>query len=455
MKIHKRLKKIITSTLAALSLSLSYAPFMPMMSVSASSALVPVTGVQTGDLLVGLGVMEKGDNDLFFMSPLNRRLYTEDIFGNIVPKIKDNVGVTAEELAPLLGSVIPEDLYLSDGINFFVGNKQVTASDLYLKATSLVGVNYKMPVNVMGAQEYVGQPSNVSSDYHWAVCKMSSDYVGKDIYFVPYFVMEHNMQFIFPTAIMFPTSHSSLSYNYLTKFTQSYDLQCSLGSLLYYPVVMNEGYVTQDELVTYNLRTISEDFHDDFVCVTGFGTFDWANVTSTTCLVTKGMPTVELQGDKTELGNAVVKVEDDDNNGSTPPSPKSPNSWEIWQTVTELIDQIDNDIVTNGGTTYEQYVNNNYNYVNVDINVPDQIDTNINFHGDVTIHEDLPSVSGADGSGFFDVDAVDAIAALTTDNPIVPLVEGLFEVIDPILFGIYSVGVSLLIVLSLWKFIRG
>lgn len=452
--------------------------FVPFASASASAVgYAPISGGNVGGLLSDLGYLERVDGGYKWVkcSPLENyvrdKYYTQDIFGDYVPKIKTDEVLTDGDLSPLLGVVIPENTYTTDGTNYYVGKKKVTASDMFINAKALIGVNYSMPTNVSGSQYTVGSYSE--GDYHYGISFSSKQDIDKDVYYFPFVTTPSGGAFVFdeffsPVSNGFKTYNSSLnkSGSYLTGSNGS-----GVKKYYYYPIsnpVNSTGFYTSDKLNSLG-SSFSFVYYPKFLSVTGSGSLSYSADNQFTLLFTRGLPVFTVEADKEKLSNSIVQVkndnEDDDNNPVTPPTPQSPDFWQIWQTWEELVEEIDTGKDTNGNTDLGQYVNNNYIYnkVDVDINVPDTQNINmsggldINGSGDIniTVHEDVSLPSAGDGSGFYNPDATDVIGALGKDNPVTSVISGLFSALDPALVGVFSVSVSLLFVLGLWKLIRG
>lgn len=436
-----------------------------------SVGATPISGGNVGGLLSSMGYLDVRDDGLYDWRRNYPSLYTQDIFGNWVPKIKSGEPLSDDDLAPLLGTAIPEDTYTYDSSgNYYVGSKKVTASDLFLNAKSLIATNYGMPVNVSGAQFDVGTYS--STDVYRGICLSPSDW-GKDTWYFPYV---HNSQgdWIEGSAFSLVDEATRRVENLnMVTLKGGYNPVPKIGRYVYYPLNFDANlFLSSDSVYTSGADSgvfLANTPNRNMISVQKLSmSYVYESDCQHALLFTRGKPTYTMEGDSEQLGNAIVQVkpsDDDDNNGSSPPTPQSPNGWEIWQTVTDLIRQIDTGEVTNGGTDYQQYVNNNYNYVDVDINVPDTIHNDVTISGgldvtgsgdvDITIHEDISLPSAGDGTSFYSPDATDAIGALVKDNPVISVISGVFSAIDPALVGVFSISVSLLLVLGIWKLIRG
>lgn len=454
---------------AAFSFSLA---FSPLRAALAAPAVVPVAAEGIGALLVALGLMT-GDAVNGYKWAVDGSFggydYTSDIFGNYVPKIKTGETLTSGDLSPLWGTVIPDDVYTTDGERFFVGGDVVAPTDLFLMAESLIGVNYVMPTNIIGSQYTVGATSYDSKFF--GISFANSADIDKDIYYFP-FVTTASSAYILNVAWS-PTSKGWNRYNF-DKDTVSFYSGSSYSRRYYWYAIgdpmQTAGFANSDSLETPQ-GYISYATTPKFNPIVGSNVLTYSADNKFTLLKTQGLPSREVVAEKEKLSGAVVKVgnsdDDDDNNPVTPPTPQPPDYWQIWQTVEELVEQVETDKVTNAGTNLGDYVNNNYIYnkVDVDINVPEEITNNVNMSGgldfngkgdiNINFNEDVSLPTAGDGSGFYNPDAADVVGALGKDNPVVGVVSGLFAAIDPALVGVFSVSVSLLLVLGLWKLIRG
>lgn len=451
-------------------------------SAYAAPAVVPVAGEALYALLVALGLVVGNETGEYIWKG-NGNPYVDSIFEEQVAGITSGIPISNEMLGELENTVIPENVYTTDGTDFYVSGNKITTSDLYITAKSLAGISYSMPVNVSGAQQTLGFGIN-QNNRCYAYCEVPYSDFGNTYYFFPYyitdtgsFIQNYACQFItsekpittmgydFSKGVYYPFTAEINKYEkYLyfpaDGFASIYSTSSADNFGVAYPVNIPLVGSTQTG-VTFSLVSGSVSGLEDWV---GF----FPSITSCGLLRTTGLPVLALQGEKPKLENAIVKVdppEDDDNDNKTPPMPQSPNNWELWKSFEDLIRFIDTGEDTNGNTDYGQYVNNNYNYVQVDINVPDEVNTNVNIGGNIgidgtgdiniTVHEDISLPSGGDGSGFYNPDAVDVIGALGKNNPVISVIDGLFSVLDPALVGVFSVSVSLLFVLGLWKLIRG
>ncbi len=461
--------KIFPAILTALTLVCSTAYAAPAVAAS------PVTAEILAELLVALGLITGDAVNGYVWTEDNP--YVTDIFSEQLGVITDSsIPISAETLESAMGTVIPEGVYTytenTDGSkNFFVQNKELSTSDLFLTAKSLVGVNYMMPVNINGASWVRSALDHEGGLYYYS--PFGNSYLTEPTTLFGYYVTSSGSPYMSNMFLYFLGSGTSYKYSNFTRpdvFSGELKLSTNNQHMYIAPAYISKSNVYIGPYCIYDdlerpwdykvpLSTSSQYIDLSNNKTVSLKTF-YSDVVSATILNCKGLPKSLLDGSRENLDNAIVQVkkDDDDNNGSTPPA--SPNNWEIWKSLEDLAHFIDTGEDTNGGTTYDQFVNNNYNYVQVNVNVPDNVNVNlgggldINGSGsiDITIHEDLPSVG--DGSGFFTPGVGDVADAVGT-NPVIHVIHGLFAAIDPALLGIFTVSVSLLIVLGLWKMIRG
>lgn len=456
----------------------------PVLSAAAApvAPVVPVVGEALIGLLVALGLIVLNPSDGQYYWTGNGDPYTQSIFEQQAGIIlDDSIPIADSDFDKIAENVIAKNTYTTDGTKYYIGNKEITSADLFLQASALAGTSYSMPVNVSGflpcqtgvyAQNGGGYRARCIFDFT----------AGTDNYYFPYFVTNSGA-YVAPCAINILSNPdgqkgTAFCYNFNTDTGSTYTNTVYQKYLFYQPYVKDNGEyfygTTTSDGLQYTTYTVGK-FNDitSFFAVSGrAGTYNPSDVVQTCLLRTNGRPKLGVIGEKEKLQDAIVKVEPpapdpeqepDDKN--TPPVPVPPTEWELWRTVDDLLDFVDNGTVSNGGTDYGQYVNNNYNYVQVDVNLPDEVNTNVNLSGnlgiegsgdiDITFHEDVSLPSGGDGSDFFNPDAADVVDALGKSNPVVSVISGLFAAIDPHLLGVFSVGVSLLVVLGLWKLIRG
>lgn len=438
----------------------------------AAPAVVPVVGEALYGLLVALGLVV-GNEAGEYVWKGNDNPYVDSIFESQVAGITSGIPISTEMLGQVEEKVIPADTYTTDGTSYYVGNKELLAADLYVKAKSLIDISYDMPVNINGLLP--GTIYQYAWDHpEWKRCRFLYPYgsVGTDDYFFEYYITdtsEYVNSVAFNIASGSDSQKTSVNrYNFASSGSNLgdqgvYNSAVAVLDYIHAPIGINSSSSNSIIYASDTLEPYSFDYNSYFCVytnpqllrVSGNETFVADKVIQMALLQTKGVPVTQLTGDKEKLGSSVVKVtsgKDDDDDPNTPPTPVPPGNWEIWKAVEDLVHFIDTGEVNNGGTTFDEFVNNNYNYVNVEINVPDT--QNINVTGDVTIHEDV-SLPVGEGDGFFNPDAADVVAALGKDNPVLELISGVFAAIDPRLVAVFSVTVSLALALGLWKLIRG
>ena len=224
-------------------------------------------------------------------------------------------------------------------------------------------------------------------------------------------------------------------------------------------------------------------------------TFQWSmnDVIALTVAFTDGIPATSLSDvypalkeDKGELEDTWVNVKpapelppDDDDDEKKHYYPPTPDWWELFKDIADIINDT-SEKPSNNNTTLGDFINNNFNYNTVVVEAPDipdiftfyvygdmkldinaDIDADVNLGGSLTVNinynedVDLPEVKEDDGKGLIDMGVTDVIGGLTTHNPVVPTLTSLFESIDPTLRALFITGISLSILLALWKLIRG
>lgn len=205
-----------------------------------------------------------------------------------------------------------------------------------------------------------------------------------------------------------------------------------------------------------------------------------------TALYTIGTPVLYMNeyfepggGDLPLPDDSVVRVPDIsiDIDISNPSSNSFLPPPEFWQAFKDVLDAMANagGQNVNNSTTLGDFVNNNYVYNETNVNLPEipdsfkfqisgslglDVNADVNLKGDlnITINENynpqLPEVTSKDGEDVFDMNAATVVGALTTHNPIFPMIKGVFDNIDPSLKALFVTGVSFLMLLGLWHLIR-
>lgn len=468
-------------------------------SAAPAVALVPVAVEGIGALLALLGVAVATGADTYALT--QNYPYINSIF--------NGAGNTLESWY----SVLPENVYYTDGNgNYYVGNSTdvplVSASQLLFKASAVADAPSFFPSNVIGLSPRVALGSSNSWKYNTNMTALRQQY-GDNVWLTPYCVTSDDR--ILVCSRSWRLGYSEGEYYEYTQL-DPVPLPCpnytsftpSPGKVLYAaPTYYTEGrfgtnynineygqisWYSGGEPVGTGVYPQTSHYYDYLGNIVSVGDGIWYKNKMAAFLISNEPPELGLDIDKSKLGDVVISVggtsmppanfDPDDPEDNDPQSSGAalipPSMWEVFATIADFLGKTDLNN-TNNSTTLGDFINNNYNYnnVDVDVNVPDSfhiifetplqldIDADINLGGgiklDITINEDvsLPSVSEGDGSGFFNADAVDALSALTIQNPIIGVLQGLFSVIDPALLGIFSTSVSLLIVLGLWKLIRG
>lgn len=190
------------------------------------------------------------------------------------------------------------------------------------------------------------------------------------------------------------------------------------------------------------------------------------NVTSFGFYVSSDVPSFDLSYDPSKVGEDVLVSPgglDYDPSNVQGYQLASPEQWVVYGGTPQYIN--------NHGTNWTQYINNGY-IINGSGGTPDvggqfnisgsiNVNQNVTLGGginvDITINDNtsLPGISDGDGENFFSANVIDVFAALTTNNPIIGTIYALFRSLDPALVAIVSVSISLMLVLALWKLIRG
>lgn len=453
-------------------------PILCSLSITAFGApavAVPVTAEVVAELLVALGLMAGNATDGYIWKA-NDNPYVTSIFESQVSAITGDIPVSSETLSPLLGTVIPEGVYSqSEDGSFFVAGKPVTSSDIFLNAKSLIGVTYGLPVNVYAISDYSARTEGQYSGWY---SPLGVSDVNNGNCFIPIYGRDGAILFskfalaVYPSQMRLFDFSGKMLQSGVASGGKGLPNYISAGSGTTSPFVFGVESPSINGNYRYGTSAWQGALLFDVLGQSVKKTEVWSSLDYATFAVTKGIPVDTILADDDKLEGAVVKVEINNFNpvppeggGNNQPDKTVvvpvPPVWEIWKSIADLITEVDTGSDTNNGTSLGGYINNNYNYqsVDVDVNVPDNFDVGISggldINANVNIHESLPSVSSGDGSGFFDAGAVDVLAGLTTDNPVFGVTKGLFSALDPALVGIFSVSVSLLLLLGLWKLIKG
>lgn len=452
-------------------------------SAAGAAFLVPVVVETVGELLVAMGIA------------------TGTVAGGYAlteayPYVYDFFYQHGENLADWYG-LLPENAYYTDGYgNFYLGDSTdypvTSVSQLVVRGNSVL-TSYTYPTNVQSAT--IGLRFEAAYYAGSNLNDIWKSYPESSWHLVPYFIQSDGTMTIGDRSLNIPRGAGTATargiydtYIYSTTFSDSrpYDMDLLLTNVapaksLYVLTSYRDtglGYWNGTQTVSYS----SSLAPSKYVLPSGAeykGGFDYA-VTRTFdrvgYLICDGIPSRTLDVDKDKMGeDTILSVggspeppSDDDD--PQEPTVTPPSRWEVFTTVAEFLD----DTASNNDTTLQDFIRNDYTLnVNVNINTPDtifldthvsgslQIDQNTTLGGGINIDVNLndstsiPSVTDGDGSGFYNANAVDVAAALVQNNPVISLIKGLIEAIDPTLLAVVSISLSLAIVLGLWKLIRG
>lgn len=413
--------------------------------------------------------------------------------------------------------IIP-NIYYTDGEgNYYIdtgeGTIPVTSVSQLLLNSSGILSNTWVPTNLAGIPPVVRAENNKGFDVNLT---NSWRLYGDDTWFVPYGVGADGTLYVSHTAIQvtaydivgcdYTTSalpksllSASAASSYRKDFSSMYfkgkDIFLSSArptyswiSSIYNTWKIVDGYIIQNgafsEDPTFRNIPFAHNPNDFYTSATEhvlFSDTTYYALPQSGWLAVDGFPTLELVIDKDTLGDTFVSV------GGSPQPPKNdddedkkgyelvpPDYWQVFETLAEFVGKTPANN-TNNSTTLGDFINNNYNYnpVDIDINVPERfefkidgdvhldIDANVTLGGginlDITINDNtpLPEITGGDGENFFSANVIDVFAGLTHNNPVMAMLFELFRIIDPGLVAIFSVSISLSLLLALWKLIRG
>lgn len=497
--------KITLSLILSLTIFITPMSFLTNTKVSAAPALALVPlGVETvGELLAVLGIAVATGVGTYSL--------TQEY-----PYIHDTLSKFGDTVSDWINA-FPKDVYYQDpdSGDWYIGKDAevlVTGvSDLVLKGDALL-TDYTYPVNVKAVrntdpQKWMGNASgNISANLYnlWSV------YEAANLWLIPWaygsatsvepnegavaYAMANMGLNINPyagTLSIITHGASEVSTIPFTFNTFGMDPYLSISK------IGQPSYILPNYRIDDNRGYIPE-LGSGYVTIPGYSVLPWqasagefvfkqgSSIGATGFLVCEGVPTTSLVVDKDKLTDVIVSVDsmppaeippdDDDDEPWLPFYP--PSEWEIFKDILDWILKKTTGENTNNDTTVTNYVNNDYTfnitvnpsnpspedykiYLSGDVNVKQDITADVNLGGNVNINIDinenvsLPDLSAGNGDNFFSADAVDAISGLTTNNPILRLVYGIFAAIDPALLGIVSVGISLMILLGIWKLIRG
>lgn len=438
-------------------------------------------------------------------------------------------GITVDELVDFFVKFIPDDLYFWDEetakpyVATGEGYRIVKAGDLYLSAKDVANTQYSLPVNVLSvcggsasyngsvrftAVQYGTDPFSKSFDvYVVGIQKLQSPKIKKPVYVGSSYAWTYNGAGGFEVHKWFPddTYVSTVSLDSAWTGGTVWGKAPDFGNYDDY-MTENGAWVVDSSGTWYQIAGKSPYIYDhsniniygtDWIYDGAYidnpydSSSDFYNYTQllSTCLLTKGEPVVKLSdylpalGNGVDLGDGVVNV-------PVPPSDMSPDQdyvqpppqfWEFFKTLADALANSGGQTNVNNNTTLGDFVNNNYNYNEVNVNLPDipnhfifevkgihDINANINVDGSlginhggsVTINVDvdktvsLPAVTSSDGEGIYNMDAADVVGALTTHNPVMPTIKTLLDSIDPTLRALFVTGVAFLMILGIWHLVR-
>lgn len=152
-----------------------------------------------------------------------------------------------------------------------------------------------------------------------------------------------------------------------------------------------------------------------------------------------------------------------DDDDDTPYVVPGVSLWDIADSIDDILDIIGG--TNTNPTTVSDYIDNDYTFnQNVSIDVPSDYD--VNLHGGLTVNtptdydininvnDDVPSVGDVSGDVWYNT-GIGSVVGAVSDNPFIGLLSGLFDIIDPKLIIITSSAISLTVIVSLWRLIRG
>lgn len=446
----------------------------------AAPALIPVVGegligvLQLLDLVLVGAVGYELNKDYPFIS---------DYFYNVGTDIADWC------------AALPQDMYYTDTMgNYYLANgSQVSSiSDLLLDASKLPS-SYSFPVNFLAE---ITSNVWVSGEGNCRAFDFNHIVRNNDLWYTPFYFTTSGEPCISAVSLKMGLEKNSWKYvdyrldpsNIVNDTNSAITLANDKRTYMEFAFnnapstissryILNQGVITtlvSNQVGGYNgsFFTHPRYVNSDGVTVDGDTTtlFNTAKVANVGWLTSSTVPRFEIDVEGKDLEEVYISPAPDyqppdnnDDDGGIQLLP--PDLWEVFKSVKDFLDN------TNNNTTLKDYVNNNYNYntVDVDVNVPDSfhiifessLDVNLNLSGgvnvDITINDktELPSISEGDGEGFFNANVIDVFAALTKNNPVMAVITGLFSAIDPVLLSIVSVSISLILVLALWKLIKG
>lgn len=511
-----RVLKSVICLLLCLTLLFNFPFSRPAYATGLEIVLAPVAVDTIGALLVCLGFAVAVDGNYTLT---NTYPYIYDYFNNLGSDVYDWI------------KGIPEDTYYTDGNGkFYVGAdadayELVSPAQMLLKASELP-VSWSVPTNFKGVL-----PNIPTKLYSYSPLTYSSNvnaYIqpaGSLVWFTPWVRASNGTMLV--SAYSFRVGSDAKAFysvNYVTDPTEvsqfsSYEGFNVLGTLptILGPCSTSGSWITSDYskengIITYITTSTGKKygasinfgnenrFYNAALPYTSSSYTQYdsmsgnivlpsgSKLVANRCgyLVSTEIPKYALEVDKEKLDGVLVSVggspeppdnnsgDNNDENNQNKYSLLPPELWQVFETVADFLDKTPL-TDTNQSTTLGDFVNNNYNYnnVSVDVNVPDRftirfdnpldinLNADVNLGGNININveindkTELPSVSEGDGEGFFSANVIDVFSGLTVNNPIMSTLHALFGVIDPALVAIFSVTISLCLLLALWKLIRG
>lgn len=492
-------------------------PFQPLSVSAAPAALIPVAGVELfKGLLIALGLGSATVGGGFALSEAYPYVY--ETFYNLGSDISDWF------------NAIPEDTYYTDGAGvFYLGNSTAypitDPTQLVLKGNAILD-SYSLPLNVRG--NAVGRKNlsmlggiidleriwkaypNGAYMIPWSQIEGSGDFAGTvgfshtasmittDSYtyinFDDPYAIPHTLALNY-TPVTHPVLWGFVSYNLGSSddgciyFDYGYRSDYNVTNSVVVPN-NRDGILTLPSSSAFNYKTspfytasgsVNEDFSSSHVKVP----YDMVICGALLCDDVPEMGFVNLNKDK--LDDVIISVggsplppaepddpEDPDNDPDNFPNYLPPSYWEVFTSLTDLLNKSSTNN-TNNNTTLNNYIQNNYTYnvvindnkpfpsdfnVRFDGSLDLKVDANVSLGGDITINvniddkTELPSISEGDGENFFGADFLDVFAGLTKNNPVIPVLSSLFGVVDPSLVSVFSVTLSLSFLLALWRLLK-
>lgn len=493
-----RIVMILTSLFLCFTLMINLSGMFPGNKASAAPAvLIPVAGIALIGVLTALGIaaINAGSSSEPSYSLTNNYPYVSPMF--------EKSGSTAEDWV----MVLPDDVYYTDGNTFYVGNSLEnpleSISQLIVKAEYLPD-NYFFPTNFtqIAPRGIRYKEGDTAGGATWInLDSMLS--AGLSNWVIPYLVTSSGTVALGDKAFKLALTtgdYPIIKYRdfppteYTTRVSGDFALRAdrptyispttSNGSVyITNKYIIEDGYMTSwsnsstgtwKDLSYGNIRYL--DVNGVVISASSLP-YSGAGIKSTGYLVGSEAPKFDLEVDKDKLKDVYISPYGEPQPPANPdPDDKEteielipPELWEVFKTITDFLGNSSSK-PTNGNTTLGDFINNNYNYnnVDVDVNVPDRftihfdnaLDINLNLSGgfniDVNINYNtsLPEITAGDGENFFSANVIDVFAGLTTNNPVLSSLIALFGAMDPALVSIFSVTVSLMLLLALWRLIR-